>query len=796
MVLPQFLDNPFQIQLSFHKMIERYEEIAANDKGYQGQHAKALLKEVEPFPELRDGVTEISQIENNAEVISHLVAELFPPALTKNEIKAVSIPYISLIFNYSERFSNILKDAGAEFEINIRDFNHHQFYIASCCLILNRFYGTNLDFTKPLFYDIPGKDGIMRSYRILYNADMIELIPTEHAPKLSKADIDVLINNYDDIELWKKTFPAGCWILKGFSLMTLVDVTVENAVSILKTNLLGTIPTVDLQESLVGIFQSIYLIPDLKIGFTSFNQQEGRFSSKPFGQRVTSYMLPNNQDDDSRTLLCPGSYHKLIKDHDYFTIADVDEYIVKNPESRLGAHLKAQDIGSLILAPVVKNRVLLGVLELVSPRAKELNSVNAHKLEIVMPFITDAIERKVSELQNRIQAVIQNNYTTLHPSVDWKFKREAQNYIQSTVAGLSYSLKEIVFKDVYPLYGQVDIKDSSITRNLSVKTDLLKQLGHLILILEKLHDYPHAEPTEEHLIALKGFVDDLADNIKADTEQSIQGYLESNVYPLLKNAEYFKKPLKTKIDNYFDHIDILTGEYHSSRRSYEKTLGLINEKLTGILDHRQEEIQEYFPHYFERFKTDGVEHNLYIGATIAPTEHFEQADLRRLRLWQLMVTAEMEIEQFHLKGALPYPLDVASLILVFSTPIAIRFRMDEKHFDIDGAYNIRYEVIKKRIDKACILGTEERITQPGKITIVYSKAEEEAEYMEYVEILQKRGILDTEVTHFDVEDLQGVSGLKALRVGILHEHNLSQLHSFSYKSLYVQLDQNLKPAEI
>ena len=114
--------------------------------------------------------------------------------------------------------------------------------------------------------------------------------------------------------------------------------------------------------------------------------------------------------------------------------------------------------------------------------------------------------------------------------------------------------------------------------------------------------------------------------------------------------------------------------------------------------------------------------------------------------------------------------------------------MDEKHFDVDGAYNIRYEVIKKRIDKACIKGTEERVTQQGKITIIYSKAEEEREYINYIGILQKAGILGNTIEHLEVEDLQGVSGLKALRVGIIHQQNLLAQRTSSYEELYKQLN--------
>jgi hypothetical protein len=114
--------------------------------------------------------------------------------------------------------------------------------------------------------------------------------------------------------------------------------------------------------------------------------------------------------------------------------------------------------------------------------------------------------------------------------------------------------------------------------------------------------------------------------------------------------------------------------------------------------------------------------------------------------------------------------------------------MDEKHFDIDGAYNIRYEVIKKRIDKAYIKGTKERITQQNKITIIFSKFEEEQDYIKYINLLQDKGILAPKIEEFEVEDLQGVSGLKALRVGVLHNQNELMEKTFDYEELYKQLN--------
>jgi hypothetical protein len=119
-----------------------------------------------------------------------------------------------------------------------------------------------------------------------------------------------------------------------------------------------------------------------------------------------------------------------------------------------------------------------------------------------------------------------------------------------------------------------------------------------------------------------------------------------------------------------------------------------------------------------------------------------------------------------LKAELPMPLETTQLVLIHSQPLSIRFRQDERQFDVDGTYNIRYEIIKKRIDKATILGTGERLTQPGQLALVYTQLREATEYMEYIDYLQDRNLLEPEVEELELEELQGVKGLLALRVKV------------------------------
>ena len=782
-------ESPFKTIISFHKLIESFEEIALSNVDYRANYAKAILKEIEPLPELRTGIKDYSTIKNNEPLIKNLLADLFPTALTHNEIKAITIPFQNLSFNYTERFKKILSNAGSEFDMEIRDFDDHQFYINNCCLILGVYYKQKIDFNKPFFYDIPDENGVEKHYRILYNADFMEIIPTENSVQLTPEDIDLLIDNYGDIELWKSKFPKGSWILKGFGIVSLFDATTESAISNLKSNLLkpdsNAGPT---NEIISGIFKSIFKIPDLRVGFIVYNAEEEKFVRPvKFDTQLESFLLSKDQEIDCKNAFFGCTFEKLLDNEEPLVISNVKKFIAESSNVKFGEHLLKQGIQSCVFAPVIKDGHLLGVVELVSPNPKDLNSVNATKLELVLPYLTDTIDRYNTDMQHQIEAIIQREYTTIHPSVYWKFRKESQNYFLNTNHTKDYIFKEISFKNVYPLYGQIDIKGSSEHRNETVKRDLKNQLTAILEIFESQDPNTNLVLLEQRKFELESFREELDSPLKADTEQHIQRYIEEEIHPLLKNTKETEKSQKLERE-YFESLDEKTGLFYKERKKFDNAMSIINKKLASVLDKKQVEAQQIYPHYYERFKTDGVEHNLYIGASIAPTKPFDIMYLHNLRLWQLQTLCEMELEHHQLKESLPYELDVTSLILVFSAPLSIRFRMDEKRFDVDGTYNARYEVVKKRIDKSNIKGTKDRITEKEKITIVYSQNSEEAEYLKYIKYLQHKKILEPSIEQFEVEDLQGVSGLRAIRVKVINNTTNSTAKKITYQDLLDELN--------
>ncbi len=784
------LDNlmPVKHVISFDKLLMHYDKIKEGDDAFLSARASHILKAQEKFPELREGFTDVSLIEKYKDVIKIILQDVFSEVLTTNEIKVASLPYNNVIFNSSKRFQNIVKDAGPEYKPSISNIEGGKDYIMACIVILNFYYGYKLDFRRPFFYDIPDKNGVMHHYRILYNADFLEIFPTEKAKKITQKDVNELLANPNNMDLWIEKIPPGSFISKGFVISNMFDVTTEHSISQIKSQLIesnkrGNESFID---DLQGIFRSFFRLSDIQVGFVVYNSKDNQLEPV-YGKNVKSFILNGMGAKECKEVLCTESYSKLLNESNYFTIPDLEEYKELTNEAAPYAVLNKQGIKSVIFAPIAHEGELLGVLEVVSNKKNVLNGVNANRLDDIMPFIVSAVVRSKNEEENYIDAIIQNECTSVHSSVYWKFREEAKEFIKDQLEGQQPSFKEITFKDVYPLYGQIDIKDSSKARNLAIQKDLIIQLTQISKVLTYTFEKDKLPVYEELLYRVGNHLDSIKETLYTNSEQSIFDFVKDEITPVFNHIKSKGKNFEDQVLAYENSIDLETGSYYNHRKQYDDSVMVINKKLASVLDKKQIEAQKMFPHYFERYKTDGVEHNMYVGESISENKKYNQLYLNNLRLWQVQVMCEMENKHYQLKKDLPVALDAASLILVHNTSLSIRFRMDEKQFDVDGTYNARYEVIKKRIDKSYIKGTNERLTQTGKISIVYSQKKDELEYLRYIKFLRSKGYFTDKVEIVDLEGLQGVSGLKAIRAEILYKIENSSKKTYTYLDLMEEL---------
>lgn len=755
------VEFPAIMQVSFFKLIDQLEELVKGKDAGQAAYAEDLLKEVEKYPELKEGISDVSKLKKYQESFDKLSHALFPPVLSTNEIKILTPPFYFQPIYTSKRFDNIVEASGQPFEFTMKGVDEDLFYKYCCYFIMGSYFGYPIGGSTPQFFEIENKTlGFKRTYKMLINAELSEFIPTDKAVQITEKDYQELVDNFDDMDLWKEKFPPNGWIMRGVNIINLVDVTADQSIGNITSNLL-----VKSDNAFANIKESVgRMLNNTSLSIGVISLENNRLIPVEH-KDIESVLLKDGEWLHCEEDICSYACAELFTKKEPLVITDVERFHEMSGTA-MSKMLMETGYKSYIIAPLVHENELLGFMELGSHKKYELSKGSLYMLDHVVPIISMAKKRFQTEEQNLVEAVIQQECTTIHSSVKWRFEEEALKFIKKQEEGEEAEFKDVVFDNLYPLYGQMDIKGSSERRNKAVSKDLIKQLNAVIKIISTANKQNHLPILEELLHRLDGFTGELKKNLAAGSEHRILSFLKDDVYPVFEHLQTSSSKLKELIENYNKLLDSELGSLYDERKKYDTSVNLINQRLASYLDKMQVEAQQMFPHYFERYKTDGVEFNMYIGQSITKNKVFNEMYLRNLRIWQLLVMCEMENEFHSLRKELTAPVEIASLILVYSTPLSVHFRMDEKKFDVEGAYNARYEIIKKRVDKAHIKGTKERITQPGHIVIVYSQEQDANEYRIYLEFLASKGYLKSKIEDFALEDLQGVHGLRALRVAV------------------------------
>ena len=299
-----------------------------------------------------------------------------------------------------------------------------------------------------------------------------------------------------------------------------------------------------------------------------------------------------------------------------------------------------------------------------------------------------------------------------------------------------------------------------------MRADLKTQFDLLMQTLTALKKQFNLVLIDEKIFECKEWMNSISEFLTTNDEISINTFLAQEINPFLLHFRENHASATNLINTYFRSVDEQTGAAYENRRALETSMGIITSTINNRLDQFKDELQKSYPCYFEKIRTDGVEYDIYIGQSIAPEKPFDSLYLSNLRLWQLTSMAEIVKLTNALLPQLSKQLHTTQLIFAHGNTIDISFRNDERRFDVEGTYNIRYQVIKKRIDKVLIRNTNERLTQPGKISLVYFNKTDADEYVKYIYYLQEQNILNDDLEQLELEELQGVSGLKALRVGV------------------------------
>lgn len=756
----------FKTFLSFNPLIKIWER-QYEKKTILGESHNYISSYLEKYPELRKIIKDESLVEKHIDFIKELLKICISPTIDKFDYFAALYPDRLECFYQTPLFKKL---GIFENQMNQNCFNDNCCItsegrtIAAYCNILSLAYKFNLSYEYPIVYTyIDEKTGLERYFRIRIYPWFTELKMPGDLKNFTENELRLIYDNLDNPENLTSIFPLTDFVVEGFFIFNAVEVTDLEIISSLKFDLIGkeSLMSPEKFDLLEHKLKALLKKKQIRLGMISFPTEKKDLTN---ALKMGSSIIMDEKVISKNLLGQCSLYDEVIKNKELFVIYDIKNF---GCSEEIENTFVNSGIRNLMIAPLIYRDELIGIMEIGSPVPGDLNKVNALKLAEVFPMFAICVEACIDDLYKTVQSVIKEKCTSVHPSVEWKFKDAAMRYLEKKRNKVEEDMEEIVFENVIPFFGSSDIKDSSIYRIEAIKQDLQENLNSAKTIIseaEKITGNPFIEDLSFRISnQLKIIESGITPHSEIDVMNFVYNDIE-NALGYLKNAS---PGLDKMIKEYSEANCNKNGAVFKRRNEFDESISRINKLISTELAIQQKKAQSIIPHYFEKQKSDGIEYNMYAGTSIACNLNVSEFHIKSLRIWQLETMCMIARKCIEVKNELKFPMDVTHLIYVQNIPIAIKFFYDEKRFDVAGSFDTRYEIIKKRISKAELKDSKQRLVQPGKIAIVYLQNSDAAEYQQYLNFLKSKNIITDEVETCELQDMHGVQGLKALRFSVL-----------------------------
>jgi GAF domain-containing protein len=760
-------EYPFRCVLSFKPLID----YCQRSKGSWGEMGiffmERLKKMLDEAPEFYGPIEDLSLLGRHEELVKSLVSLVLPPTAWETDVVGIFVPFNLQPVYVSPPFRRLLlnEEGLMKGEALMGEENFLRGRILrGYYLILEQYYGIRQKLEYPIVRVVPDPEtGLDLHLRIKPNLQFVEIHHRGELKQLSEEEKARLMQHLAEPDVLREILPPENFEIRGFATFDIVDVTQSELLSALEKDLIdeeSIFSQTGFQE-LQQILRTLFRSPGLVAGLSAIQGDHVMLIN------VGCEMTSSSIFADSRHLPISefkGSlYERAATEKTVLRIRDLPK---ETRSTRAEEELVKAGVRSFMIAPLTYKGNLIGTLDIASGHPDEFGPIDVMMMSEIAPIFSLAIKRALDEIDHSVQAIIKEKCTAVHPAVEWRFRKAAFQHLDRLRMGQASEMEPIVFRDVYPLYGVSDVRGSSLARNQAVKDDLEEHLRHALRITELAGQAKPLTVLEELGHRLRREQERIDTAVGPADEATVVAFLKRDVEPLFSHLRSFGPEVLRAIDDYERVLDSRFGTVYRKRKEFEESVSLLNGRISFYLDREEAEAQSVFPHYFEKHQTDGVDYLIYAGSSLAEDGSFNEIYLENFRLWQIMVACGIGWISEQLKRELMVPLDTAHLILVNHAPLSIRFRFDEKRFDVDGAYDIRHEIIKSRIDKAVVKGSGERLTQPGKIAVVFSQPREGRETHRYLEFLVSKGYLSGDLESMDVDELPGIHGLRALRASI------------------------------
>ncbi|MEI9955489.1 MAG: GAF domain-containing protein [Ferruginibacter sp.] len=704
------------VTLSFKSLIKYLEQRIVEEDSIKKGFFEYVLDKLKTDTEIGNSIS-LTDIDKHKEAL-YLVYNLLVPVIAEEtqQFWALSVPLKPHIFFGTDAFYKLIQniDTGqlkCEILQNVANNETDKMKVQLLCsLILEKLYHFPPLHKNQLSYSVfNDKTGLTNFFKINIDTRFVEVEAKEALPELNLLAIAAEMESSDfDWEKLSQRLPLQSLKFTGFSIITAKDITASQAMENIKTAIINRHPGDEDDDYYTGVVDSLKTIVetnDIEFGLLPVFKLNNKLiitkENKMHNLVVRAFATKDHHDDFYKLTELYLENPKIIL---YNNITG------DNKDNKYLSYLYHNNIVSYALFPVYSGNHVTGILEMYSKKENTLTTATIGKLEPAITLLSQLFQHHIDEFNRNIENIIKEKFTSLQPAVEWKFRDIAWNhYDKAKDVDNKEQEEKIIFKEVYPLYGAIDIRNSTIERNNAQAADLIVQFKLVITALTAIKKEINLSLADELIFKCNTWLKAIETKNINEDNLKISDFFEEEINPFLDHFKDNSPALQPVIEKYRQATNEATGIVYHNRRVLEKSMQTINGAINQYLELFKDEVQLSYPCYFEKFRTDGIEYDIYIGQSISPDKPFNNLYLKNIRLWQLSAMIAIAKITDLLQPQLERKLETTQLIFIRSTPIDIAFRNDERRFDVEGSYNIRYQVIKKRIDKVHVKLTGERL---------------------------------------------------------------------------------------
>jgi hypothetical protein len=287
------------------------------------------------------------------------------------------------------------------------------------------------------------------------------------------------ILNYPELQT---LLPLDQFMFDGIVIVNIQDVTGTEAMQAVKQVLKheNFLTSAEQVEKFREEIRCLIECPDIQVGITSLFNGNNQFNTPTAEDGVSILLKMFSKTGEITNLLNDLLQRFKQNGSGYLFIPDLKSDDFFKP-------LSVHEWKSAFIFPLHGSRGIIGSLEIFSRDTLPDPRLVA-RIEPVVEALEMTMRKNSDHLENEVNKIIKEQFTAVHSSVEWRFAEAASHFFSKLKNGDEARMEPIVFAGIYPLYGAIDIRNSSGQRNRAIQLDLVDQFSW---VKKYLHHQKH-----------------------------------------------------------------------------------------------------------------------------------------------------------------------------------------------------------------------------------------------------------------------------------------------------------------